>query len=217
MSRSDGEIRTELESELRWQPGLNALDIAVLVTEGCATLSGHARSLAEKLQAENAIKRVPGVLAVVNGICVCDGEQTLSDPEVARTALRALRAQLPCVLESIKLVVSAGQVLLEGNARWHFLVEQAAGIISQVPGVTRVIDAVCIQRDAQSEQVRDKIVAALARSAQVDGNAVNVTSEEGTVTLSGRVRSLAECEETLRAAWSTPGVVRVNNEILIQP
>ena len=56
--KTDGEIRKDAEDELRWDPEIDATDIAVAVHNGVVTLTGYVRSYMQKMQAERDAKRV---------------------------------------------------------------------------------------------------------------------------------------------------------------
>ena len=49
---ADSDIKRDVENELRWDPDINATDIAVTVKDGIVTLAGFVRSYAQKWQAE---------------------------------------------------------------------------------------------------------------------------------------------------------------------
>ncbi|MGZ3446845.1 MAG: BON domain-containing protein, partial [Myxococcaceae bacterium] len=68
--KTDEEIRKDVEAELRWDPDLDATDIAVLVRNGVVTLTGFVRSYTHKYEAEMDAKRVAGVSGVANEIQV---------------------------------------------------------------------------------------------------------------------------------------------------
>ena len=64
--KSDRELQIDVLDELRWEPGVNATDIAATVKDGVVTLEGTVDSFAEKWAAEKAVKRLPGVKALAD-------------------------------------------------------------------------------------------------------------------------------------------------------
>jgi osmotically-inducible protein OsmY len=82
--KSDTDIRNDVEAELKWSPDVDETDIAVKVKDGEVTMSGYAESYFEKHQAEAAVKRVKGVVAVANDLEVRSILGAPTDPEIAR-------------------------------------------------------------------------------------------------------------------------------------
>jgi osmotically-inducible protein OsmY len=51
---TDLEVKNNVESELSWEPGIDAAEIGVAVKHGIVTLTGRVLSYWEKVQAEQA-------------------------------------------------------------------------------------------------------------------------------------------------------------------
>ena len=66
--QADHVVQLAVEAELRCHPQVDESDMLVDVQDGVVTLSGYARNLCQKYGAEDAVKRVAGVAAVVNDI-----------------------------------------------------------------------------------------------------------------------------------------------------
>ncbi|MGC2783294.1 MAG: BON domain-containing protein, partial [Roseiarcus sp.] len=62
--KSDSDIKRDVEAELKWDPDIDATDIAVAVKGGVVTLTGFVKSYTHKWQAESDAKRVAGVMGV---------------------------------------------------------------------------------------------------------------------------------------------------------
>ena len=124
--RSDIDIKRDVEAELRWNPDIDAPDIAVAVKNGIVTLSGFVRSYAQKFEAEKTAKRVNGVTAVANDIEVrLPVFNQRPDPEIARDAVAEIQNNLPYSSDHIRVVVRDGWVTLEGSVEWNYQRERA--------------------------------------------------------------------------------------------
>src|ERR1700726_1516374 len=115
--KSDSEIERDVRDELKWDPDLDADDIAVSVKNGVVTLAGFTRSYTDRLEAEAAAKRVAGVHAVANDIEVrLPAIDQRPDPDIARDAVASLKSELPISHDKIKVIVKDGWITLEGPA-----------------------------------------------------------------------------------------------------
>ena len=73
LMKTDSDIKRDVEAELKWDPDIDATDIAVAVKGGVVTLTGFVKSYTHKWQAESDAKRVAGVIGVASDIEVPPG------------------------------------------------------------------------------------------------------------------------------------------------
>jgi osmotically-inducible protein OsmY len=218
--RADSDIKRDVEEELKWEPNVDATDIAVAVKNGVVTLTGFVRSYAHKLAAERATKRVARVVGLANDIEVrLPGADARPDPEIAREIAAELKLWLPYSAEHIKAVVKNGWVTLEGEVEWNYQRDHAERAVRWIKGVNGVSNLIRLKPRATPSptEIKHKIEEAFRRSALVDANRVTVEASGGEVMLRGTVRSWAERQEAERAAWAAPGVIRVDNRVTVSP
>lgn len=212
----DLELKRAVESELSFEPSINAAEIGVAVKDGVVTLSGRVPSYWEKVAAERAAARVTGVKAVANELEVrLPGMSERKDEDIARAAVDALKWNVLVPEERIKVKVSKGWVTLEGSVDWQYQKSAAEKSVRRLVGVVGVSNLIEVKPAVSKAEVKSAIESALKRLAEVDSNRIRVDTEDGKVVLSGTVRSWFEREEAERAAWSAPGVRTVEDHIAI--
>jgi osmotically-inducible protein OsmY len=216
--KSDNEIERDVRDELKWNPDLDDSDIAVSVKDGVVTLAGFTKSYTDRLEAEIAAKRVTGVRAVANDIEVrLPAIDQRPDPDIARDAVAALKAELPISYDRIKVVLKDGWVTLEGGVEWQYQKTTAENAVRRVKGVKGVTNIITVKPKVQPTELQRKILDAFRRNAEVDANRITVEANGSEVVLKGTVRSWIEREEAERVAWSAPGVTRVEDRIVVSP
>jgi osmotically-inducible protein OsmY len=216
--KSDNEIERDVRDELKWDPDLDASDIAVSVKDGVVTLAGFTKSYTDRREAEIAAKRVAGVRAVANDIEVrLPAIDQRPDPDIARDAVAALKAALPISYDRIKVVLNDGWLTLEGGVEWQYQKTTAENAVRRVKGVKGVTNVITVKPKVQSTELQRKILDAFRRNAEVDANRITVEANGSEVVLKGTVRSWIEREEAERVAWSAPGVTRVEDRIVVSP
>jgi osmotically-inducible protein OsmY len=214
--RSNAAIREDVLLELKWDPKIKSDDIAVAVKDGVVTLSGFVSSYWELDAAEKAAKRVYGVKGVANDLEVKLFWQR-TDPEIARSAIQALESHVSIPSDRIKVSVKNGRVTLEGTVEWEFQKILAQSAVKKLRGVSGVVNKIEVKPPVSPSDVREKIVEALRRSAELDARRIRVEANGTEVRLYGTVRSWAEREEAEQAAWSAPGTTKVENHITVNP
>jgi osmotically-inducible protein OsmY len=216
---SDEELKREVEEELEWEPSIDGTNIGVSVKDGVVTLRGHVSSYMEKHTAEEAAKRIYGVRAVANELDVkLPDSSKRTDEDIALDAVRAFKWNLLIPADKIKVTVTNGWVTLEGQVRWRFQRNAAERAVQNIRGVIGVTNNIVVgSQVASPTEIKEQIESAFARHAELEARRLAVEVEDGKVILRGSVRSWAEKEEAERAAWMIPGVLQVDNRIMVTP
>jgi osmotically-inducible protein OsmY len=211
LDTSDEQLQQAIEEELEWLPNLNSAHIGVAVDTGTVTLSGHVDSYPEKLVAARAAFAVRGVKSMAQEITVRSVFAVETDDDIAREAAQSLERAVD-IPDTVHVSVTAHQITLSGEVEWMFQKEAAGRSMHHIKGVTHVLNEIKINNNALTSGIKEAIVEALLRNAELEGKHIQVaTNGGGTITLAGRVRSWAEREQAEKVCWSAPGVVAVVN------
>lgn len=212
----DYETREAVEAELRWSPQISdAAQIGVSVADGIVTLSGEVSSYAQRVAAGKAALRTRGVTAIANDLTVHHGPQANSDAGLAAEIREALRLNIKVPRDSVDVEVRNHRVLLTGTVDWEFQRRAAERAVEGLRGVQSIENGIELSPRIASEETHAMIRAALVRNANVDANHIVVNVEGTDVTLTGTVSSAAEKRIAGLAAWSSPHVRWVRNELRV--
>ena len=214
---SDDEvIRQNVLEDLRWSPHVNATHIGVAVRNGVVELTGHVETFAEKLEAEHVALSIKGVKGVVQEIGVrLPSEKKTSDSELADRAVRLLSWDARLHGDDIKVKVEHGWVTLTGQVRSSGERDFALSDVKRLSGVVGITNAITLRPAAAPDDVKGQIEDALNRQALLEGAVIQVSAQDGTIILSGSVRSWAERAAARRIAWAAPGVNDVIDNLRI--
>jgi osmotically-inducible protein OsmY len=209
-------MRQDVEQELGCEPSVDAAAIGVAVEDGVVTLFGHVASHAEKMAAEHAAVRVRGVKAIISELEVkLPDSSHFTDEELANLAVQSLSWNTQIPADRVKVRVEHGWITLEGDVDWHYQKTAAYNTVCNLKGVRGVSDRVVIRPSTISTTVEAHIEAALRRRFGTRKNHITIETSGDHVTLRGAVSTLAERAEIERAAWTTPGVCHVNNNLSV--
>jgi osmotically-inducible protein OsmY len=208
------DIRAAVEDELIFDPLLNASSVTVMTMGGKVTLNGTVRSFPQYLRAADATRRIAGVTSVSNYLMVVlPPSDDRADAALTTAANEALTLNIT-VPAGVDAIAHDGNITLTGTVRYGFQRAAARRAVARLTGVRNVIDDVEISWDADPVDVASAVRGALDRRALVPGDSdVAVDIGGNTVTLTGHVRTWAEHDAVLDAAWMTPGVYAVRDDL----
>lgn len=214
---ADSDIQRDVFDELVWEPSIEHDHISVSVKDGIVALSGTVSSYGERSAAENAVKRVYGVRGVMENLKVdLFASHRRDDASIAEAAANAIEWNASVPRGKVKAAVEGAWITLSGDVDWNFQREAAHNAVRYLIGVKGVTDAIKVHAAPKSEaEVRMRIEAAVRRYSVKNAEGIVVKVEAGKVTLSGNVYTWVEHDAVGRAAWATPGVSAVENELLV--
>lgn len=214
--KSDAQLKKDVEDELDWDPSINAAEVGVAVKDGVVTLSGQLDSFMEKYEVEKVVQRVAGVRAVAVEIDVkLNDDSKRSDTEIAHAVEIALAWHSSVPAERIKAKVEKGWVTLSGEVDWEYQRATAANLVRPLLGVVGVGNAIVLKPRTTPGNIEKRIRDALTRRAEREAKGIEVSINGSTAVLRGSVHTWAEREAAQGAAWSAPGVTRVDNELRV--
>ena len=107
-------------------------------------------------------------------------------------------------------------VTLDGEVDWEFQKISAQRQIEDMIGVRRIVNNVTVKTSIPAKDIKQKIADAFHRSATIDSEKIHIETTGSKIILKGTVRSWAEKNDAENAAWSAPGVNKVDNQLEIK-
>jgi osmotically-inducible protein OsmY len=213
---TNDELVKHVSDELHWDPKVDDGSIAVSAEDGTVTLRGTVGTFREKREAKTAAERVFGVGNVKNELTVrLMTHNRREEADLRADVLQALTLD-SLVPSTIDAAVVDSTVTLTGTAERKFQVDEAEATAGKITGVAEVYDQVAIVGPPpDAGQVKREIENAYERSAKLDANELSVETEDHTVTVKGTVRSWAEHDDAIDAAWTAPGVREVHDRVVV--
>lgn len=220
---------------------LNPFKLSIDVKDGRATLNGSVESDVQKDLAEQVALSVEGIDSVDNRIevdpAIAEGNppglvQRLEDATLAATVKSKLLWNSNTRGLDIQVRSENGAITLSGNAQTSAAKELAGQLAENTEGVSQVFNHLSISSaDSSSSEVQtaveearenisdgwitSKVKASFLYSRNLDGLNIEVNTQDGLVTLRGKVLSNAEKRLAMDIARNIRGVRGVDADALL--
>ena len=210
------DIREAVEAELEFDPLVDPSNITVKNITGQVALNGTVPNYPQYLEAAAAAQRVAGVTDVHNHLEVLLPDVDYRDDAMLTTAANNALAANITVPDGIEATARDGNVTLSGTVTFGPQRAAAETVVAGLTGVRNVNNEIEVWDDADPITVTVRVQDALDRNALIpDDTDVFVDTSGNTVTLTGHVRTWAEHDAAVGAAWMATGVYDVRDEIYV--
>jgi osmotically-inducible protein OsmY len=141
----------------------------------------------------------------------------MQNEQLRREIERVLREDHRVDAREVTVAVAGPHVTLRGAVDSAAEKRAARQDAESVPGVERVTDEMTVRNFARvpDDELAAAVRNALLRDAYVDAEGIEVYAQEGEVRLDGTVSTYAERKAAADVAWWTPGVINVENLLLV--
>jgi osmotically-inducible protein OsmY len=208
------DIREAVEAELEFDPLVDDADIHVVNINGDVALNGTVSSYPQYLEATATAQRVAGVRNVHNHLQVVLPDEDDRDDAMLTTAANNALTLNVTVPDGVEATARDGNLTLTGTVCYGPERAVAELAVAGLTGVRNIKDDIDISYDTDPVDVTWLIQDALDRNALVDDDSdVSVDTSGDTVTLRGHVRTWAERDAVVGAAWMAGGVMQVRDDL----
>ena len=210
------DIRDAVQRELSYDPLVDDSDISVKNMNGDVALNGTVPSYPQYLEAAAAARRVAGVKKLQNHLeVVLPTEDYRDDPTLTTMANNALTVNIT-VPDGVEATASNGNVTLTGTVSYGSERTAAEQAVTYLTCVRNIKDDIEVSIDADPVDVTLDVQDALDRYGLIwDDSDVAVATSGNTVTLTGHVRTWAEHDAVVDAAWMATGVYDVTDDLFV--
>lgn len=211
------DIREAVEDELSFDPLVDETNVSVKNIDGDVALNGTVPSYPQYLEAAAAAQRIARVKHVHNHLAVeLPDADYRDDVQLATAANNALQWDVS-VPRGIEATARDGNITLTGAVMYGSERTAAEVAVAGLTGVRGIRDDIDIDYGPAGDlDVTVLVQAALDRNALIlDDSDVLVGTAGNTVSLTGHVRTWAEHDAALDAAWRASGVYDVIDKLVI--
>jgi osmotically-inducible protein OsmY len=139
--RTDEDIAVAAVSALKANTTVPRDVITVVVKDGWITLEGEVEWQYQKIEAEQTVRHLAGVVGVANAITV---RPRLAEFDLKRGIEEAFKRSAELDARRISVDVRDGTVVLRGNVRSWRELEEAERAVWRAPGVSRVENHIAV-------------------------------------------------------------------------
>jgi osmotically-inducible protein OsmY len=210
------DIRQAVEAELAFDPLVDDSAITVQNIGGDIALNGTVPSYPQYLEAATATQRINGVTRVHNHLEVWLPDSDYRDDTMLATAANNALALAVIVPAGVEAKAKDGNVTLSGTVAYGSQRAAAAAAVSYLYGVRNLKNDIEVWSTTDPGDVVARVQGALDRNALIlDDSDVVVNTDDHAVSLVGHVRTWAEHDAVINAAWRSDGVWEVRDDLVI--
>jgi osmotically-inducible protein OsmY len=211
------DMRQAVEDELAFDPLVDPTNIDVkIVGPGEVALTGTVPSYPQYREAADAAQRIAGVTIVHNHLAVLLPPGNYRTDAILATAANNALALNITVPDGVEATAHDGNLRLTGMVRYGSERGAAEMTVAGLTGVRNIKNHIDIVYDADPIDVTILVQDALDRYALIPDDSDVVANTDGhAVTLQGHVRTWAEHDAAIGAAWMASGVFDVRDRLVV--
>ena len=217
-------LYTSVIEKLNFEPKLDASEITISIegNSNVVVLGGTVKTHAEKTIAENVVKEIKGVKAVIDEISVNSlaWQKMKTDHEIITAAIQAFKWHVLIPDELVKITINNGHTTLSGRVDWQYQKNLAWNAVNNLRGVKSIKNNIIVKPiitiKLNAKTIKSEIAKEFTRHARIDADNINIEIKGNKIILKGSVRNFDEMDEAEKVAWSIPGAEEVENNLTIK-
>lgn len=215
--KSNEILQKDVQDAIKWDPLLMGTQIGVVTNNGIVTLTGTIDSYARKAVAEDVVKAVTGVKAIIEKMDVDLSSMGRNlDKNIAEGILDALDADWKIPNSIVKVKVEDGWVTLDGELHWNYQKEAAMKVVKNIAGIKGITNNISIKSTIKEVVEKQQIADAFRRNSSINDDDITIEVQGIKVVLNGTVKSWYQRDKAEQLAWNAPGILSVDNELAIE-
>ena len=130
--KTNEKLQKDIQNAIKCELLLHKAEIGVIEKNGVVTLTGTVNNYSKIIEAENIVKKVPGVKVIVDKMEVYHEYSNKNDNEIAEEILNILKWNLNILQEKLVIKVLGGWIYLDGTLDWNYQRESANMAMSNI-------------------------------------------------------------------------------------